>query len=371
MWYKPYGKTGKNISVIGFGGMRFENPADLDSGAELLHYAAGRGINYFDTAPYYCDDHSEDIFGRAFKTMKRDSFYVSTKCMEADGAKLRQSLETSLGRLGVEYLDFFHIWCIVTLDAWSQRKSGGAVAAALRAKEEGLIRHVVVSSHLPGGELRTLLEEGVFEGVTLGYCAINFPFRQEAVDAAGRLNLGVVTMNPLGGGVIPQNAQRLDFLRASDDPTVVQAALRFNISQPAITSALVGFSSKAQVDEACAAAENFKPYSPEHLAAMRDKLQESFNGLCSGCGYCLPCPKGLDIPKFMDAYNQKLLSPKGVEELKGRLKYHWNLKPEDAGACVGCGTCEQRCTQRLPISERMLEIAAIPEDSSVWPPPKK
>jgi hypothetical protein len=359
MWYKPYGKTGKNVSVIAFGGMRFADPKNIDAAAEVVRYAHGKGINYFDTAPYYCEDKSEEICGAAFKHMKRDSFYVSTKCGEADGAKVRESLERSLKRLGVETIDFFHIWCLVSLDAWSKRKSGGAVAAAMKAKEEGLIKHVAVSSHLPGAELRQVLEEGYFDGVTLGYCAINFPYRQEAVDAAGKLNLGVVTMNPLGGGIIPQHAKRLDFLRAPGDPSVVSAAIRFNISQPAITAALVGFTTTAHVDEACRAAENFTPYGPDHVEAMKLKLRQSFDGLCTGCGYCLPCPHGLAIPKMMDSYNQKILGTQGETEISNRLNWHWGVKPSEAKACALCGACETKCTQRLPIMERMKEIAAL------------
>lgn len=80
MWTKPYGSTGKNISVIGCGGMRFVKPERIDGSAAILQYAHSKGINYFDTAPFYCKDKSEAIFGRAFRSMKRDSFFVSTKC---------------------------------------------------------------------------------------------------------------------------------------------------------------------------------------------------------------------------------------------------------------------------------------------------
>ena len=197
MLTREYGKTGEKISVIGFGGMRFPDPRDIDANASLVLHAYRRGINYFDTAPFYCKDKSEDIIGAAVRRMNRKRVYLSTKCMEADGAKLRKSLEKSLKRLNTSYIDFFHIWCIVNPDQWKQRKKGGAVAAAMKAKDEGLIRHLAVSSHLPGKDLGKLLAEGVFEGVTLGYCALNFPYRQKALDAAAKMHLGVVTMNRL------------------------------------------------------------------------------------------------------------------------------------------------------------------------------
>ena len=354
MWTKPYGTTGKNISVIGFGGMRFGVPEKIDEMAEVVLHAHQQGVNYFDTAPGYCQDKSEDIMGAAFKQMPRDSFYASTKCSSPDAGKLRQSLEASLKRLNLEKIDFFHIWCVVTLDAWQKRLSGGAVAEALKAKSEGLVDHVTVSSHLQGNELSDVLEEGYFEGVTLGYCAINFPYRQKALDTAAKLNLGVVTMNPLGGGLIPQNPEQFDFLRAPADKTVVEAAIRFNVSNPAVTCALVGFSNKQQVDDAVEAVRNFQPYSESHVDGLREKISDSFDGLCTGCGYCLPCPEGVPIPKLMDAYNHIILN--SSQRLTDRLAWHWQLKPSDAEACSLCGACEAKCTQHLPIRKRLKEI---------------
>lgn len=356
---RPYGKTGKDISIVSFGGMRFLEPAKTDEMAEIVLHAYKRGINYFDTAPGYCQDKSEAIMGAAFKHMQRDSFYASTKCSSADAGKLRQSLETSLKRLGVEKIDFFHIWCVVTLDGWRKRIDGGAVAEALKAKAEGLIGHVVISSHLRGDELSEVLAEGYFEGVTLGYCALNFPYRQKALSTAADLGLGVVTMNPLGGGLIPRNPERFDFLRGPQDKTVVQAAIRFNVSNPAVTSALVGFSSKDHVDQAVEAVENFQPYPAEHTDAIRGKIMESFDGLCTGCGYCLPCPEGVEIPKLMDAYNYKLLGEN--QTIQQRLNWHWNMKPAAAKVCSLCGECEDRCTQHLPIRDRLAEIAKLDE----------
>jgi len=358
MWKKTYGKTGKDISVIGFGGMRFANPADLDTSAAVVRHAHAKGINYFDTAPYYCDDRSEEIMGRAFQAMPRESFYVSTKCIEADGDKLRASLERSLTRLGVDSIDFFHIWCLLRPEQLDERRKGGAIAAAQRAKEEGLIKHLVVSSHLNGEDNAAVLDAGLFEGITIGYNAINFPFRAKTLEAAARHNLGVATMNPLGGGMIPRNAKRLAFLMGPQDKDVVQAALRFNVSQPAITCALVGFSCEREVDEAVAAVENFQPYPAAHIERVKSGIGSSFEGFCTGCEYCLPCPTGVPIPKFMDTYNQKILEGTDAA-MKDRLKWHWSLPASDAAACTECGACEELCTQHLPIRERLKAIAAL------------
>jgi uncharacterized protein len=357
MWTKPYGSTGKQISAVSFGGMRFADFNDVDGMAPIVKHAYDKGINYFDTAPGYGAGKSEEIMGAAFKEMDRNKFFVSTKSIKANGDELRQELEQSLDRMGVDTIDFFHIWCVVSMEAWQERIDEGAVAAALKAKEEGLVKHVAISSHLPGEELSGVLREGPFEGVLLGYCALNFPYREPAVTLAFEKGIGVMTMNPLSGGLIPNNPEKFDFIRGPNDETVVEAAIRFNISNPHITSALVGFSNIKQVDQAVATVESFQPYPPEHIDALRTRVLESFNGVCTGCGYCLPCPQGLDTAKLMDAYNIAMLSDGDFEAAKGRLKFHWFGTAGDPTQCTQCGLCESRCTQHLPIRLRLEQLA--------------
>ncbi len=358
MLYRSLGKTGKDLSVISFGGMRFAQPDNLDRCVEMIHYAHSRGINNFDTAPFYCADRSEDIFGAALKNLPRDSYCISSKCGRPDGDEFRRALEKSLTRLGLDQIDVYYVWHLMNEDDWEARLKGGAVDAAVRASEEGLIGHLFCSSHMEGESLARVLEKDIFEGVLLGYNVLNAPYREAAINLAGQHHLGVLTMNPLGGGLIPQNPERFGFLSELRRSSLVQAALHFNLSHPAVTSAVVGMATRRDIDEAVAAIENYRPFLQSERAAVHDNTCKAFAGLCTGCGYCLPCPAKVAIPKHMDSYNQLILSDGDSNAVKERYRLHWRIPVANAGQCIACGACEERCTQHLPIIKRLAELAA-------------
>ena len=377
MWYKPYGKTGKMVSAIGFGGMRFRKDDeskpiyDYDACAGLLLEAQALGVNYFDTAPYYCDDQSEAIFGHAMPSLQKSGtpVFVSTKSGEKDGPKLRAQLEKSLTRLKLEKVTFFHIWCVLDMaDYRSRLVPGGAYETAKQAQAEGLIDHVVFSTHCNGAEIETIVEEDLFEGVTLGYNILNFRFRQQGLAAAAKKGLGVVTMNPLAGGVIPHRGEKLDFLKAPGDASVIEASLKFNASHPAISVVLPGMGTLEEVRQNCAVGNqlgdlaatvtgvaNLAAFAQSRKVELEHRTVEALDTLCTGCQYCLPCPQDINIPKFMLSYNEKIFGePKNA---LGALKNHWGLKADQAATCVECGACEERCTQHLPIIKRLDDMA--------------
>lgn len=360
MIYREYGKTGKKVSVIGFGGMRFAAIDDRDACVQMMLDAAKSGINYFDTAPDYSGVKSEQVFGAGFAEMKRGKlpFYSATKTFKTTESSIRAEIEAQLKRLRLEAIDFYHVWCITSLDNWKGRKRDGVVKAFRALKDEGLIRHICVSSHLIGDDIRELLMEGVFEGVLFGYSAYNFNVREKAFEAIAARDLGCVVMNPLGGGIIPDNPDIFDFIRTRPDETVVEAALRFIISHERITCALVGFANREQVRDAVKAVDGFSPVSSSEIARMKTRLGAAFADLCTGCQYCDSCPEGIQIPKLMEAYNHKKLY--GTDKaLTDRLRWHWSLAPSTAASCTECGQCEKLCTQHLPIISRMAEIAGL------------
>ncbi|MCL2761870.1 MAG: aldo/keto reductase [Treponema sp.] len=364
MLYREYGQTGKKVSLLGFGGMRFANIDDHDECIRTMLAAAEGGVNYYDTAPGYLDSKSEIVFGKAFAEFRRRQlpYYVATKTSLSTPDAIRREIDEQLKRMDIAAIDFYHIWCILSLDNWQIRKKDGVLDTFRKLKDEGLIRHICVSSHLINDDIKELLMEGVFEGVLFGYSAYNFQTRQAAFDAIREKKLGAVVMNPLGGGAIPQNPEKFIFLQRPGE-NIVAAALRFLWDHSEITNTLVGFENITQVQEALAAMEGYQPRTETELAAVKAKVRDSLEGICTGCAYCVPsrggkCPQGIPVPKFMDAYNQEIFNEEGGDDpISSRLQWHWNLDRALAGKCTACGLCEEACTQHLPIIERLREIA--------------
>lgn len=361
MIYNTYGSTGIEVSAIGFGGMRFGEQDNIDTCSSLVKAAYDEGMNYFDTAPTY--DNSEEVFGIAFKEMNKTRahkpFYVSTKSMKAEPDEIRKDLETSLARMNLDYIDFYHFWYVLSLDAYYDRKAKGALTEFERLKDEGLIKHICVSTHLTGSDIGKMLADYPFEGVLLGYSAMNFACRDAGLETAAKLGLGVAVMNPLGGGVIPQNPDRFAFVKTRTGESVVDGALRFLLNDPRITVALVGLSSRQQLAEAVAAVEGYQPIPSATIHKIRDSLKQAFNELCTACRYCDDCPQNIPVPKMMDAYNHYVLANKPIDMIN-RLRWHWGIDLEDnfLDKCTECGLCEDACTQKLPICQRLKVIHA-------------
>ncbi len=364
MIYREYGSTGIKVSALGFGGMRFEEPLNIDKSVETVLHAFNKGITYFDTAPGYTDDKSETIIGKSVLEMKKTGrpFYISTKSPKADGKSLRYDLEKSLKKLNVDAIDFYHCWCVLTMDDWKNRKKGGAVKEIIRAKEEGLIKHAAFSTHLSGQEISKVIEEAYFEGVTLGYSAINFPHREKGIETAFKNNMGVVVMNPLGGGTIVDNEEAFSFIKAYKGQTILEAALHFLFSSKKITVALVGFRNKQDVDTVVDAVNSFSQYSEEQVESIKKAVKEDFNTLCTTCMYCDVCPYDIPVYKFVETCNYLIFKSGDTDEeklkvnIRNRLKYYWGVSITELDKCIDCGECELACTQHLPILKRFKEL---------------
>jgi len=364
MHYKQYGDTDMKVSTIGMGTMRYDDE-DVKSGnfakcADVVLYAHEKGINFFDSAPLYCHDKSEEITGLALSQLPRDSFYISSKVnmhtyeMPFSPDIFRKRLETSLSRLKVDYLDFYYLWCLLDLDTF-QKQFDLMYRSFEKAKADGLIRNITFSSHMQGNELEKVIETNAFKGMLIGYNALNYRFRQAGIAAAHQNGMGIVVMNPLGGGLIPNNPKVFEYLTDGTDLNVSQAALRFVASHKEISVTLCGCTTKQHIDDAVKAVDNLIEKPAIDIYNAYEAKGVALNNLCTGCGYCKYCPQDIDIPKFMDSYNEKILGNDIIE----RLKWHWGIPNAKAAECTQCGQCETLCTQHLPIVKRLQEIASL------------
>jgi len=369
MYYKQYGNTDMKVSAIGLGTMRYDEEdilaGNYEKCAEIPLYALEKGINYWDTAPFYCHDKSETVTGIALSQVKRSDVYVTSKTnlgtLEQDSGRdaFRRRLETSLKRLQTDYIDFYHMWCMLNLESWEKHMEL-LYGYFEEAKSEGLIRNIVFSSHMQGDGIEKVVDRNKFRGMLIGYNALNYRFRQSGIKSAYDNGMGVVVMNPLGGGMIPQNPEAFAYLSEDTDLTVPQAALRFVASHREITITLAGCTAKEHIDDAVKAVEDLKERPAAEITAEYEDKGRALNNLCTGCAYCDACPKGIQIPQFMDAYNQSILSQDPAAALE-RLDGHWGLGWVEAKECIACEKCEKLCTQHLPIIDRLKEIAEVGE----------
>ena len=201
MYYKQYGNTDMKVSAIGLGTMRYDEEdiaaGRLEKCAEIPLYAFEKGINYWDTAPFYCDDKSEIVTGIALSQVKRSDVYVTSKTnfntigQNPTRDDFRRRLEMSLQRLQTDYIDFYHMWCMLNLESW-ERHMEVIYRFFEEAKAEGLIRNIVFSSHMEGNDIEKVVDTGKFKGMLIGYNALNYRFRQSGIEAAHAKGMGVV-----------------------------------------------------------------------------------------------------------------------------------------------------------------------------------
>lgn len=359
MNYCTYGKTGEKVSQLGMGGMRWTKKIKDADAVKAIHRANELGVNYFDTAPGYCDDRSEDILGQALRDMPNDNWLVATKGQNGLTADaVRAKIETSLKRLGVETIDFYFLWCIITIEQFRKAtKKGMCLDGILRAHEEGLIKHVGVSSHLESASLKEVVDEGVFEFLMIPYNAVNFGQREEGARYAVEKGLGVAAMNPLHGGIIAEYKDKLSIFK--DTPNNgVEEGLRFCFESPYINIALSGMNTVAQVEENVGYAEKYNPMTEKEFETRVEGLRAHFDAMCTSCAYCVPgCPENIFIPAYMEVYNHYLLTG-DIKSTRERLSWHKRFgllrdRTETAASCIECGNCEQECTQYLDVMKRL------------------
>lgn len=369
MEYTQLGNTEYRVSRLGFGAMRLpmisiggEDYVDVQAAIPLLHRAFELGINYVDTGLLYCAQETELVVGEAVDTWpNKENIVVAakfTKFRAKDPGDMRRGLEHQLWRQRRDFFDFY-MFHGIGWDNWHEiDEKIGWFEDMRRAKEEGLVKHIGFSFHDAPEAMIRLVDEGIFDLVT---CQYNYLDRanEKAIQYAHDKGLGVVVMGPVGGGrlaIAPKGVR--------DDPTFAESnaaalALRFVLSHPGVDVALSGMGNTTMVEENVAAIEK-GPLTDEERGTLLEMMarNKSLADLyCTGCGYCLPCPNGVNIPRVFEMLNYFRVY--GFEDYAREQYERLVAAGNDAAQCVACGECLERCPQHIEIPTQLAEAREL------------
>lgn len=374
MQYRKFGKTGWDVSALGFGCMRLPTTdgniigpnIDEPQAIEIIRRGIDLGINYVDTAYSYHVGNSERVLGTALEGGYRDRVKLVTKSpvfLLQDKSDFDRFLAEQMERLRVEHIDLYLLHAL-SASRWKTVTELDVLASAEAAIHDGRIGRLGFSFHDDTGAFKTIVDG--YDGWAA--CLIQHNYMDTANQAgteglryAAARGVPVAIMEPLLGGCLarpPAEAQAV-FDGARGDWTPADWALQWLWDQPEVSIVLSGMSSAEQVEANVRAAgeSGIGSFTPEDHAVI-DRAREAFRGRmpvpCTRCGYCMPCPNGVNIPSNIDLYNDSVMYGNSNGP---RFRYAmWLAAGERASACEACGECEEKCPQDITVGEWMPKI---------------
>jgi len=380
MLYRKLGKTGIEVSILGFGCMRLpmkngtgtaadrfdpKNFIDEEKAIPLIQYAKSQGINYFDTAYPYHSGKSEPLLGKAVQGYRKEVL-IATKLpswMVKGPEDFEKFFNEQLQRLETGYVDIYLLHGLGR-QTWPKMKELGALRFLDRILADRRARFVGFSFH---DEVRTFKE--IVDAYDWAVCQIQYNYLdrdyqagRDGLEYAASKNMGLVIMEPLRGGrlaeQIPEKVQTI-WDSAPVRRSAPEWALRWVWNHPEVSTALSGMNSMAQLQEnlRTAAEGHANSLSSKELALI-DRVTETYRKMfpldCTACSYCLPCPQGVNIPHNFRLYND--LHVFKDQEINYVL-YNQMTSPEQrASNCAECGECEEQCPQQIKIVEQLKKV---------------
>lgn len=366
MRYREMGKTGVEVSTLGFGCMRFptvegqDGQIDEKKSIDMIRYAIDNGVNYLDTAFFYHSGNSERLVGKALKDGYRELTYLATK-LPLGEIKCEEDVERifneQLGKLDVDYIDFYLLHA-VNDDSWENKVVKFDVLPKLeKLKEQGKIRHLGFSFHDDLWVFKKVID--AYDGfefcqIQLNYIDVDYQAGIEGLEYAASKGLGVIIMEPLLGGKLANPVPAIrDVL--SDEKTPVEWAFDFLWNRPEVSMLLSGMGTMQMVTDNIGYADKSAVgmLSQDNLDMLAD-AKKAFDELnlvpCTGCEYCMPCPMGVEIPKVFSAFNNIT---------NGGRRYIKEIFPDiesNASLCQKCGECEKACPQHIKIIDTLKKV---------------
>ncbi|WP_273396030.1 aldo/keto reductase [Thermophilibacter mediterraneus] len=374
MQYRTCPRNGDRISALGLGCMRLPGALgrpDERRAREIIARAVERGVNYLDTAYLYPGN--EACVGAALEELGlRDRVLLATKLPHGSvrsAADLDRIFDEQLRRLRTDRVDYYLIHNVTSPAQWERLRDLGVEDWIERQRAAGRIRRMGFSYHGSAGDFPVVLDAYDWD-----FCQIQYNYAGERYQAgtAGLLaaherGMAVFVMEPLLGGRLadrlPDRARKI--LDAAAEPGLATPAawgLSWVWDHPEVTMLLSGMSATEQVDENCALADRALPGSlttsqREVIARVVAEFERANRVPCTGCNYCMPCPRGINIPGCFSAYNASYAHG----WLTGVAQYFTasavrTERPRLVSNCVRCGACARRCPQGIDIPARLSEV---------------
>jgi uncharacterized protein len=374
MKYRQFGKLAWRPSALGFGCMRFptlggdSSRIDEAEATRMLRYAIDRGVNYVDTAYPYHSGNSELVVGRALGDGYRDRVQLATKfpSWKAQTPEdFDKYLNEQLGKLQTDRIDFYLLHSLGAR-SWAKMQELGVLQMAEKALADGRIRHLGFSFHDKYPVFQQIVDgypSWTFCQIQHNYMDIENQAGTRGLHYAASKGLAVIIMEPLLGGklVDPPAPVQAIWDGAAKKRSAAEWALQWLWNQPEVSLVLSGMSTMRQVEENLASAGRSRiGLLTSQELALFDRARARYDELCpipcTQCEYCLPCSSGVAIPHNFAAYNEGKMYGKPAE---GRAAYRWIPEKERASACTTCRECEDKCPQKIPISQWMPVVQQV------------
>ncbi|WP_409199573.1 aldo/keto reductase [Methanobrevibacter sp. DSM 116169] len=375
MKYRKMPKIEDEISLLGYGCMRFPRKngiIDKKRTEKQIIEAINNGINYFDTAYLYYG--SEETLGEILSQGYRDKVKIATKI---PGPKIKkyedfsEIFEKQLKMLKTDYLDNILIHSLASFEEWNYLKDIGVLDFFKLEKDKGRIINIGFSYHGNIKNFKKIIDDYDWDFCMVQYNYIDDKYQagSEGINYAASKNIGVIAMEPLRGGLlvnqIPNEAKKIiENYKIKRSPA--EWAFRWAADNPNVQVVLSGMNEEKDIEENIKIFSDITPNSltdddKQMLESVKKEIHKKIKVQCTSCGYCLPCPKNVDIPTSFTCYNDKSL----FGGLSPAINYFNATSYDNSAAsnCTRCGACEKKCPQNIPI---MDELENVKKEFEKW-----